>query len=72
MYQTIYIRRNNTAWAELMIPGVGTVHHEFVLPSTLQKALIDYVDAQAVLRMKEIQANMTAKTNLENKENPNA
>lgn len=61
LFDTVYFRTTTTAWVALHIPGVGKVDHHFDVLPELHQALLDYVTAQAALRVAEIQANMTAK-----------
>lgn len=62
MFDTIFFRIDKTAWINIIIPGVGTVQHDFNVPSDLYKILFDYATAQANLKVAEIQANMTVKS----------
>lgn len=62
MFDTVFFRPANTAWVKMTVPGVGTLDHHFDVPPELHKALLDYANAQAALKVAEIQANMTAKT----------
>lgn len=62
MFDTIYFRIDKTAFIQINIPGVGRLEHHFDVPADLYKALVDYANAQANLKVAEIQANMTAKT----------
>ena len=61
LFETVFFRTTATAWVKLNIPGVGVVDHHFDVPPALHQVLLEYAQAQAGLKIAEIQANMTAK-----------